>query len=249
MPDAISPIKEVTPARLFGLIGYPLSHSFSASYFKAKFEKERIAGSSYQLFPIPVINDLPALIGAHPNLYGLNVTIPYKREVLSYLHSREGIPAGLEACNCIEIRDKKLYGYNTDVSGFITGHREPPPLPVETDTVKLGDVLFDFNKAALKPQALNILSAYFLNNPTGKNIDSVYIEGHTDSIGSDKRNLELSLQRCQSIQSWLTRNNIVSLPGTFIHPYGRTRPVATNKTAAGRSLNRRVEIIIFRRKK
>lgn len=121
----------------------------------------------------------------------------------------------------------------------------PPP---QTDTIRLGDVLFDFNKANLKPAAARILAERFINNPSGSTIDSIYIEGHTDSIGTDKRNLALSEERCASVQNWLLLNHIITSGHSFIHPFGRTRPVASNKTPEGRALNRRVEIIIFRRK-
>ncbi len=130
-------------------------------------------------------------------------------------------------------------------SSYLTQVKEPP-VP-KADTLKLGDVFFDFNKANLKPAAVNMLANYFINSDSKNDIDSIYIEGHTDSIGTDKRNMELSGQRCESVKSWLLLNHII-IPGTFfIHPFGRSRPVASNKTAAGRTLNRRVEIIIFRK--
>lgn len=103
--------------RLFGLIGYPLGHSFSGAYFTAKFEREKITGCKYELFPIGSIAELPGLLKDHPLLEGLNITIPYKKEVLSYL-SESNIPAGLDACNCISVKDGRLTGYNTDVVGF-----------------------------------------------------------------------------------------------------------------------------------
>jgi shikimate dehydrogenase len=102
----------------YGLIGYPLGHSFSGNYFAEKFAREGIADHSYSLFPLESINALPQLIGQHPALLGLNVTIPYKEQVLCYLDDRNGIPDSLDACNCIKIRSGKLYGYNTDVVGF-----------------------------------------------------------------------------------------------------------------------------------
>lgn len=104
--------------RLFGLIGYPLSHSFSKKYFTEKFAREGIAGCAYELFPLTAINELEDLLRANPQLQGLNVTIPYKQQVLPYLHSREGIPEGMGACNCIRISEGKLYGFNTDTIGF-----------------------------------------------------------------------------------------------------------------------------------
>lgn len=103
--------------RLFGLIGYPLSHSFSKQYFTKKFEHEEITECRYDLFPLKTINDLPLLIKNNPELEGLNITLPYKKQVLSFLDDSH-IPDGLEACNCINISDGKLVGYNTDVTGF-----------------------------------------------------------------------------------------------------------------------------------
>jgi shikimate dehydrogenase len=104
--------------RLFGLIGYPLSHSFSKKYFTEKFEQEGLTDCRYELFPITTINELPGILIKHPKLEGLNVTVPYKRQVISFLHSINNIPAGVNACNCIHIKDEKLIGYNTDVIGF-----------------------------------------------------------------------------------------------------------------------------------
>jgi outer membrane protein OmpA-like peptidoglycan-associated protein len=150
--------------------------------------------------------------------------------------------------------DYSLYGkgdltitFNQPDSNLITRLKEPE-LPVIRDTLKLGDVFFDFNKANLKPTAVNALAKYFLVNNQSNNIDSIYIEGHTDSIGSEKRNLELSLQRCEAVKSWFILNSVATNELLFIHPFGKSRPVATNSTAQGRALNRRVELIIFRRR-
>ncbi len=70
---------------LYGLIGYPLSHSFSKKYFTEKFDREGIADTAYELFPIEQIELLPGVLTANPQLRGLNVTIPYKEQVLPYL--------------------------------------------------------------------------------------------------------------------------------------------------------------------
>lgn len=102
----------------YGLIGYPLSHSFSKKYFEDKFMREGITDCAYELFPIPSIDELPALLARHPDLHGLNVTIPYKQSVLPFLHTRHNLPERLDACNCISIEDGRLSGYNTDVTGF-----------------------------------------------------------------------------------------------------------------------------------
>ena len=104
--------------RLFGLIGYPLSHSFSKKYFIEKFEKEELTDCGYELFPIPSIDKLPKILKNYPELEGLNVTVPFKNLVLPYLHSVADIPDELKACNCIRIQGGKLIGFNTDYIGF-----------------------------------------------------------------------------------------------------------------------------------
>lgn len=123
--------------RLFGLIGYPLSHSFSKKYFTEKFEREAIAQCRYELFPIAAIDELPALLAAHPNLQGLNVTIPYKEQVLTYLHQLDPRAAAIGACNCIRIRQGQLQGFNTDAIGFEQSLREKL-LPHDTAALVLG---------------------------------------------------------------------------------------------------------------
>lgn len=103
--------------RLFGLIGYPLSHSFSKKYFTEKFEKEGLTGCRFENFSIASIEDLPKVLKDNPGLEGLAVTIPYKQAVIKFLHTAH-LPNGLDACNCIRISGKKLAGYNTDHTGF-----------------------------------------------------------------------------------------------------------------------------------
>jgi shikimate dehydrogenase len=102
----------------YGLIGFPLSHSFSKKYFTEKFNCEGIKNASYELFPFENIDMLPDLIKAEPNLYGLNVTIPYKQEVLRFLDVLSPVVKEINACNCIKIVEGKLIGFNTDVIGF-----------------------------------------------------------------------------------------------------------------------------------
>lgn len=121
--------------KLYGLIGFPLSHSFSKTYFSDKFETEGIANTTYELFPLADIEELPALLKARPNLCGLNVTIPYKQQVLAYLHDVTALP--LQACNCIKITGGKLIGFNTDVAGFEQSFIEKL-LPHQTKALVLG---------------------------------------------------------------------------------------------------------------
>lgn len=102
----------------YGLIGYPLSHSFSEQYFANKFLLEGITDSIYQNFPIRDISDLEKLLIEVPNLKGLNVTIPYKEKVVPFLNSANDIVTSIGACNCIRIENQSLFGYNTDAVGF-----------------------------------------------------------------------------------------------------------------------------------
>lgn len=103
--------------RLFGLIGFPLSHSFSKKYFTEKFEKEGLTECTYENFPIPAIDDLKEIL-KKPGLEGFNITIPYKEMVLSFLHQASPVVKKIRACNCVKIVDGKLIGHNTDVVGF-----------------------------------------------------------------------------------------------------------------------------------
>ena len=103
--------------RTYGLIGFPLTHSFSASYFADKFAREHITDCVYKNFPIESIEELPALIHDR-NLSGFNVTIPYKEAVIEYLDDIDPTAEAIDAVNCVKIIDGKLKGYNTDVYGF-----------------------------------------------------------------------------------------------------------------------------------
>ena len=102
--------------RRFGLIGYPLSHSFSQKYFTEKFDREGISNCRYDNFPIADISELKNIIRNNPGLEGLNVTIPYKLQVIPLLDETHHLP--IQACNCIKISSGNLSGYNTDVTGF-----------------------------------------------------------------------------------------------------------------------------------
>lgn len=104
--------------RQFGLIGYPLSHSFSQKFFTEKFLQENIINVKYDNFPIASIESFAGLWKENPNLEGLNVTIPYKKEVIPFLDHSSAVVQEIHACNCIRKFNNELYGYNTDVIGF-----------------------------------------------------------------------------------------------------------------------------------
>jgi shikimate dehydrogenase len=103
--------------KVFGIIGYPLSHSFSPAYFKKKFEAEHI-DAVYNAFPLGNIEGFTVLIKNHNELNGLNVTIPYKESVIKYLDETDAIAKAIGAVNCITIKKGRIKGYNTDVIGF-----------------------------------------------------------------------------------------------------------------------------------
>ena len=122
--------------KYYGLIGYPLSHSFSKKFFTEKFAAENIEDARYDLYPLEHIKDLQDLLDEHPHLCGLNVTIPHKVNVLPYLDWVEHDARTAGAVNCIRIsaespvqaaftgevgingHDFRLEGYNTDLYGF-----------------------------------------------------------------------------------------------------------------------------------
>ena len=95
--------------RLFGLIGYPLSHSFSEKYFTEKFLRENISDAQYKLFPIDSIEKLPQLVSENPNLVGLSVTIPYKEKVISFLDELDESAKVIGAVNTIKFNYCRYY--------------------------------------------------------------------------------------------------------------------------------------------
>lgn len=109
--------------RKFGLIGYPLGHSFSGKYFREKFHRESIEDCVYSNYEIPSISALSDIL-KDPELNGLNVTIPYKELVISFLHKKDQVVEEIAACNCIKILNGELTGYNTDVVGFENSLKE-----------------------------------------------------------------------------------------------------------------------------
>jgi shikimate dehydrogenase len=106
----------------YGLIGYPLGHSFSKQYFSEKFLRENITNCCYDNYPIEQIGYLPELINNEPDLLGLNVTIPYKSEVFPFLKIISSEASEVGAVNVLKIKRKasgyELSGFNSDVPGF-----------------------------------------------------------------------------------------------------------------------------------
>jgi shikimate dehydrogenase len=108
--------------KLHGLIGYPLTHSFSHKFFTEKFKKEKITDAAYVNFEIENIGLIEKVLAENKNLVGLNVTIPYKQQIIPYLDEVEESASAVGAVNTIKIKrsggDLRLIGFNTDVYGF-----------------------------------------------------------------------------------------------------------------------------------
>ncbi len=101
-----------------GLIGYPLSHSFSKKYFTEKFEKENLQDYEYLNFECNNLDDFPLILQQNPELIGLNVTIPYKEKILKYVDYKDPVVNETGASNTLLINNGKISAYNTDVYGF-----------------------------------------------------------------------------------------------------------------------------------
>ena len=117
-------VKDFRGKALYGLVGYPLGHSFSRAFFNNMFAREGM-NAEYQNFELPSIEALPQLIADHPNLRGLNVTIPYKQAVIPYLDELSDEARAIGAVNVIRIGRSAdpaqrtiLKGYNSDIIGF-----------------------------------------------------------------------------------------------------------------------------------
>lgn len=120
----------------YGIIGYPLAHSFSPAYFKQKFADLRV-DATYETFPLEHISSFPELLSTYPDIRGLSVTIPHKETVIPYLDALDDTAKSVGAVNCISIKDGVKTGYNTDVIGF---ERSLVPLlqPQHTHALILG---------------------------------------------------------------------------------------------------------------
>ncbi len=105
----------------FGLIGFPLGHSFSQKFFSEKFQQEGITGYQYDNYPLENLDKFSELINDH-ELFGLNVTIPHKENIIKYLDEQDDVSREIGAVNTIKIKRSQdkvvLKGFNTDAYGF-----------------------------------------------------------------------------------------------------------------------------------
>ena len=129
--------------RLYGIIGYPIAHSRSPEYFNELFRREGL-DARYLPFELEDIHGLPALLDAHPDLCGFNVTIPHKTRILPYLDNISAEAAAVGAVNCVRIErtagSPHLYGYNTDVQGFRKALEDFLPTGIRLHTLRIPSV-------------------------------------------------------------------------------------------------------------
>lgn len=104
--------------KIYGLIGSAVSHSFSKSYFDEKFFREGLRDHHYELFPLEKIQELEALIKNTKGLSGLNVTLPYKEQILKYMDEVDPAAKQIGAVNVVKVQEGKLTGFNTDSDAF-----------------------------------------------------------------------------------------------------------------------------------
>ena len=253
VPDSIMNISQVDNADL-----YKFEYSFTATgtekylTFGTYIDEDKQNGQRFNTAQREVISltvDHFQLISYEPNEVACANYDSSKQNIYGYDFRHKDMDYTLYGKGELPIK-KTDTGAGNFTRIEIPAPPNPPIVITQTisDTVLLGDVLFDFNEARLKPGAIEILQKIFTKKIPGKDrkdIDSIYVEGHTDAIGSDTKNLQLSRRRSQSVKDWLLNEDILPADKITIHPFGKSRPVSTNSTAQGRALNRRVELIIF----
>jgi shikimate dehydrogenase len=104
---------------IYGLLGYPLSHSFSPNYFKNKWQQLGVENCNYHTFEFENINEAVTHLKAIENLKGFNITIPHKQNILPFLHKKMESVIAIGACNCVRIINNQWVGENTDFVGFM----------------------------------------------------------------------------------------------------------------------------------
>ena len=186
---------------VYGLIGYPLSHSFSPGYFSERFQREQI-DAVYRLFPLADIHELTTLLKDIPQLKGLNVTIPYKEAVIPFLDVMDEAAKAVGAVNCINIHNGRLKGYNTDIIGF---ERSLTPLlqPQHNKALVLGTG----GAAKAITYVLNTLGiAYRLVSTSGRestlsygDVDEHVIKAHTLIINTTPLGMHPDTDTCPAI--------------------------------------------------
>ena len=151
----------------YGLIGFPLGHSFSQRFFAEKFEREGRSDCRYDNFPLGSIEEIESLVAEMPDLQGFNITIPYKQDIFPYLDEVDLEAEAVGAVNCVKIdragATPRLIGYNTDAYGFrrsleqMLGDKRPDALILGTGGASravehvLDEMGIDWEKISRRP--------------------------------------------------------------------------------------------------
>ncbi len=172
-------------ANLYGLIGYPLSHSFSKKYFEDKFLEQGLSEHRYELFELKNISELNGLLEEQPDLVGLNVTIPYKEVIIPLLDHIDESAKKVGAVNVIKIEEKTLTGYNSDYFGFENSLLKWLPQNIN----KLTSLIFGTGGASKAVEAVLIANKipYKLVSRTKNNNTITYKELRASPIATDSK--------------------------------------------------------------
>jgi shikimate dehydrogenase len=165
--------------KVFGLIGAAVGHSFSKNYFDEKFFRDGLRDHHYELFQLHKIEELKSLLANTKGLCGLNVTLPYKEQVISYLDNIDTAAKEIGAVNVIKIKEGKLTGYNTDAAAFYETLERWLPKEIKFNALVLGT---GGSSKAVK-QALNKLNIpYKLVSRDATKADYTYEQINADKI-------------------------------------------------------------------
>ena len=167
--------------RIYGIIGWPLGHSFSKPYFEGKFARLGLDDRRYYNLPIENIAELSEILAEYPELAGFNVTIPYKKDIIGRLDEISPEAAEIGAVNCVKIENEKLKGYNTDAYGFRAGLEKliaaerPAALVLGTGGASAA-VCYVLSQLGVK--FLNVSRTKKLNNLTYGELTPAVMESH-----------------------------------------------------------------------
>ena len=180
--------------KIYGLIGRSLGHSFSEKYFSEKFRKDNIENCEYRNFEIHELNIEIPFLKKNSTLQGLNVTIPYKTDILSFLDKLSDECSQINACNCIKIKNGEWKGFNTDITGFEKSF-SPHLKPIHQKAIILGTggashaVAFvlqklniDFVKASRSKKSADSVISY--GDITANTMKEFQIFIHTTPLGT-----------------------------------------------------------------
>lgn len=170
--------------KLYGLIGFPLTHSFSKTYFEQKFEKEGIRDCAFENFELEHIGQVEDMLQQNPSLQGFAITIPHKKKILPFLADSTPDVQEMQACNCVKLVNGKLYGFNTDTIGFVQSLQKHLQ-PHHTKALILGSggaanaVEFVFRKLKIDFRTVSRNASEESNTITYDNLNEGILADHT----------------------------------------------------------------------